>query len=262
MPVPQKVNFLVGWASCPLLNAGHANIYSKKMGLKLEKVIPWGRCLDEYIAMFHLTSTDRQLAILDCGGGPASFNVEMTRQGNNVISCDPIYKFTADEIAHRIQESYQTVVEGTKANLSCYNWTDIESPEQLGEVRMAAMQQFLEDLPVGIQQHRYVTGELPLLPFANRQFDLALCSHFLFTYADYLSAEFHLASILELCRVAEEMRIFPLLKISGETVPILPPLLQELEVKGYSVQIEEVCYEFQKGGNQMLRVRTERSRGK
>ena len=226
------------------------------MGLKLEKIIPWGRCLDEYIAMFHLTSTDRQLAILDCAGGPASFNVEMTRQGHKVISCDPIYQFTAAEIAQRIQESYQTIVEGTQANLNCYNWIDIESPSRLGEVRMGAMQQFLEDLPAGIQQHRYITGELPLLPFNNRQFDLALCSHFLFTYADHLSQEFHLASILELCRVAAEVRIFPLLKTSGEPVPILPQIMKEIERQEYSAEIEEVGYEFQKGGNQMLRVRT------
>lgn len=232
------------------------------MGFKLEKVIPWGRSLDEYIAMFHLTASDRQSTILDCAGGPASFNAEMTRQGNKVISCDPIYQFTADEIASRIQECYQTVVDGTKANLNCYNWTDIESPEQLGEVRMIAMQQFLEDLPLGIQESRYVTAELPLLPFNQHQFDLALCSHFLFTYADHLSAEFHLASILEMCRIAQEVRIFPLIKISGEPVSLLPELIEELAAKGYTGEIKEVCYEFQNSGNQMLRVRTERSGGK
>jgi hypothetical protein len=52
-----------------------------QMGFKLDKVIPWGRSLDEYIAMFHLTSSDRELAILDSASGPASFNVEMTQQG-------------------------------------------------------------------------------------------------------------------------------------------------------------------------------------
>lgn len=226
------------------------------MGLKLDKVIPWGRSLDEYIAMFHLTSSDRDLAILDCAGGPASFNIEMTRQGKKVISCDPIYQFTAPEIAQRIQESYQTVVQGVKANFDCYNWTDFESPEQLGEIRMSAMQQFLEDLPLGIQQNRYVTGELPSLTFKNRQFDIALCSHFLFTYSDHFSADFHLESINELCRVAQEVRIFPLLKISGETVPILSQIIKELVKQGHSAEIEEVCYEFQNGGNQMLRVRT------
>jgi hypothetical protein len=224
------------------------------VGLKLDKVIPWGRCLDEYIGMFHLTSADRKLAILDCAGGPASFNAEMTRQGNKVTSCDPVYQFSAEEIATRIQETYQTVIDGVKANVDDYLWTNIESPTKLGEVRMAAMQQFLEDLPQGIQESRYVTGELPILPFDNRQFDLALCSHFLFTYSDLFTEAFHLESIREMCRTAAEVRIFPLVKVSGEPCPLLPPIIKELKGQGYKVEVQDVSYEFQKGGDQLLRV--------
>jgi len=92
------------------------------VSLKLDQVIPWGRCLDEYIGMFSLTSSDLKLAILDCAGGPASFNAEMTRQGKKVISCDPVYQFTAVEIGDRIQEIYQTVIDGVKANVDGYLW--------------------------------------------------------------------------------------------------------------------------------------------
>ncbi|TAG97970.1 MAG: SAM-dependent methyltransferase [Oscillatoriales cyanobacterium] len=224
------------------------------MGLKLDKVIPWGRCLDEYIGMFHLTSADRKLAILDCAGGPASFNAEMTRQGNKVTSCDPIYQFSAEEIDGRIQETYQTVIDGVRANADDYLWTNIESPTKLGEVRRLAMQQFLEDLPQGIDESRYITGELPILPFDNRQFDLALCSHFLFTYSDLFSEAFHLESIREMCRTAAEVRIFPLVKVSGEPSPLLAPIITELKAQGYKVEVQEVSYEFQKGGDQLLRV--------
>ncbi len=48
------------------------------MGLKLENVVPWGRSLAEYICMFDLCPSDLQGYILDCGGGPASFNAELT----------------------------------------------------------------------------------------------------------------------------------------------------------------------------------------
>ncbi len=117
------------------------------------------------------------------------------------------------------------------------------------------MQQFLEDLPLGIQQGRYIIGELPILTFDTNQFDLALCSHFLFTYSDLLSQEFHLASIQELCRVANEVRIFPLLNnYSREVSPWLPSVMKELAAQGYNLEIQQVSYEFQKGGNQMLRV--------
>lgn len=224
------------------------------MGLKLEKVIPWGRSLTEYVKMFHLTPNDLHLRILDCAGGPASFNAEMTYQGYSVISCDPIYQFSADEIAQRIQETYPTVIEGVKAAQEYYVWQDIQSPEQLGQIRMIAMQRFLEDLPLGIQQERYVRAELPKLPFECDRFDLALCSHFLFTYSDLLSQDFHLASIRELCRVAAEVRIFPLLNISGESSLLLPFILKELAAQGYNLEIKQVPYEFQRGGNQLLQV--------
>jgi hypothetical protein len=225
------------------------------MDFKLESVVPWGRTLEEYIRMFDLTHDELQLKILDCAGGPASFNVEMNRRGYKVISCDPIYQFSANEISQRIQDTYQTVIDGTKATREYFVWQDIQSPEQLGQIRMAAMQQFLEDLPLGVQQGRYITGELPVLPFDTHQFNLAVCSHFLFTYSDLLSQEFHLASIQELCRIAGEVRIFPLLnQFSREVSPLVPLVMKELAAQGYNLEMKQVPYEFQKGGNQMLRL--------
>ena len=225
------------------------------MEFKLEQVIPWGRSMQEYIKMFGLTPNDLHLNILDCAGGPASFNSEMTYKGYTVISCDPIYQFSAVEIAQRIQETYQTVIDGVKATQEYFVWQDIQSSDHLGQVRMAAMQQFLEDLPLGIQQGRYITCELPVLPFNDAQFELALCSHFLFTYSDLLSRDFHLASIQEMCRVATEVRIFPLLNnFSREVSSLLLPVMEEL-AHGYDLEIKQVQYEFQKGGNQLLQVR-------
>ncbi len=232
------------------------------MSFKLESVVPWGRSLEEYTRMFDLTPDELNLKILDCAGGPASFNAEMFKSqpeipGSEykVISCDPIYQFSADEIALRIQETYQRVIDGAKTMYKYFVWQDIQSPEHLGQIRMAAMQQFLDDLPLGIQQGRYVTGELPVLPFESDRFEIALCSHFLFTYSDVLSQEFHLASIREMCRVASEVRIFPLLNnFSKEVSPLLPFVMKELAAQGYNLEMKQVPYEFQKGGNQMLRV--------
>jgi hypothetical protein len=224
------------------------------MGLKLDQVIPWGRSFEEYVRMFALTSINLQSSILDCAGGPASFNAGMYRQGHRVISCDPIYQFTAAAIAQRIRDSYSTVVEGVRANSTCYVWRDITSPEQLGAVRMAAMDEFLADLPQGVAEGRYRVGELPDLPFADRTFDLALCSHFLFTYSDVLSADFHWSSLQELCRVAQEVRIFPIFDIGGGVSPHLDLMMRKLEREGYQATIEPVQYEFQIHGNQMIKI--------
>lgn len=224
------------------------------MGLQLNTVIPWGRNFNEYMRMFDLTSVDLKQSILDCAGGPASFNIELIKQGYSIISCDPIYQFSADEIYRRIQETYTTVIDGVKANYQDYVWDSISSPEQLGEMRMAAMKQFLADFPRGKPQGRYLSAELPQLPFNSHQFDLALCSHFLFTYSDHFLEDFHLNAILELCRVAQQVRIFPLLKVSGEPSPFLQSIIQELETRGYRTMIKTVNYEFQKNGNQMLKI--------
>jgi hypothetical protein len=68
----------------------------------LTDVVPWGRSFDEYVAMFHLADADLARSILGCGDGPASFNAELTRRGGRVVSADPIYRFSADQIRSRI----------------------------------------------------------------------------------------------------------------------------------------------------------------
>jgi len=227
------------------------------VSLKLDEVIPWGRCLDEYIGMFSLTPSDLKLEILDCAGGTASFNAEMTRQGKNVISCDRVYQFTAEQINARLLDS-DTFIENFEVNLGSYRWKIFTSPSQLAEVRWNATQEFLEDFPSGLQQGRYLNAELPDLPFENGQFDLALCSHFLFAYS-HLLEEFHLEAITQMCRVAKEVRVFPLLQSCGMESEHLDPIVTKLRNRSFHVEIKEVDYEFQKGGNKMLRVSQESS---
>jgi hypothetical protein len=44
------------------------------LAVMLDQVVPWGRSLSEYVRMFDLSPADLQSRILDCAGGPASFN--------------------------------------------------------------------------------------------------------------------------------------------------------------------------------------------
>jgi ubiquinone/menaquinone biosynthesis C-methylase UbiE len=116
------------------------------------------------------------------------------------------------------------------------------------------MEDFLSDFNAGLEQGRYVPAELPDLPFFDATFDLALCSHFLFLYSERYDAQFHIQALRELCRVAPEVRVFPLVELSGVTSRHLPEVISALEGGGCTVKIEVVRYEFQKGGNQMLRL--------
>ena len=225
------------------------------MTFTLDRVVPWGRSFDEYRGMFALTEADLRLRILGCADGPASFNAEATRRGCRVTSCDPLYQYAASHIRDRIAATYDQVMEQTRQNRDEFIWDSIPSVEELGRVRMAAMLMFLADFDDGKDQGRYVNAELPSLAFPDASFDLALCSHFLFLYSDQLGESLHRASIEELCRVAQEVRIFPLVALGGRPSPYVSSIAIHLSNTGYAVSLEKVPYEFQRGANQMLRIR-------
>ena len=176
----------------------------------LDQVVPWGRSFDEYRRMFALTEADLHLRIVGCGDGPASFNAEATRRGTKIVSFDPIYLWEVAQIRDRIAATYEEILAQTRRNADEFVWDSIRSVEELGRVRMAAMQAFLDDYGPGKVEGRYVAAELPALPVADASFDLALCSHFLFLYTNQLGEAFHRSAIQEMCRVAAEVRIFPL----------------------------------------------------
>ena len=224
------------------------------MAFKYVEAVPWGRSFDEYRRMFDLTAEDLGKTILGCADGPASFNAEMCAQRTRVISCDPLYQFTKDQIRTRIDATYDTVIGQTHENRDKFVWDVITSIEDLGRVRLAAMNRFLADYEDGKAQGRYVPAQLPDLPFPAQSFDLALCSHFLFFFGDQLSLGFHKDAVDELCRVAREVRLFPLLNYNSEPSPLVTPVVEHLQNSGRTVSIRKVPYEFQRAGNMMLAI--------
>jgi SAM-dependent methyltransferase len=146
----------------------------------------------------------------------------------------------------------------TRRNACLLNWDEIGSVEELGRRRMSAMGRFLEDYENGRQQHRYVCGELPMLPFDDKSFDIALCSHLLFLYTDNLSLDFHLLAVRELCRVARDVRIFPVLDANRSTY--LSPVIQYVRRSDMYADEINVPYEFQKGGHSHGRRTSQRGR--
>lgn len=185
--------------------------------MDLANVVPWGQSFAEYQAMFGLSADDLTKRILGCGDGPASFNAEATQQG-------------ADG----------------------YIWDSLSSVEALGRVRMQAMTAFLADFDAGCQQGRYLPASLPSLPFPDSGFDLALCSHYLFLYSDHVDELAHLSSMRELCRVASEVRVFPVISLDGETSRHLDSVMTALAADGFDVSLQAVSYRFQKGATEML----------
>ena len=192
----------------------------------LAQVVPWGRSFDEYRRMFALSDDALRLRVVGCGDGPASFNAEATRRGAKVVSCDPIYRYDVDQLRDRIDSTYDDVLEQTRRNADEFVWNAIRSVEELGRLRMAAMTDFLGDYVAGKAQGR----------------------------TTQLGEAFHHAAIREMCRVAAEVRIFPLLALGATPSPIVARVVEEFSGRGFSVSIEDVAYEFQRGGNQMMRI--------
>ena len=224
------------------------------MPFELQDIIPWGRSYSEYCRMFGLSEYDLSKTIVGVGDGPASFNAEGTRKGCSIISIDPIYGFDGDQIERRFLEVREEVLRQTRANRDKFVWGAIRNIEHLSYERERALYRFLEDYEQQAEQSRYIVGELPNLPFEGKRFDLALVSHLLFLYSEHLSYEFHVSSIRELLRVADEARIFPLLDLGVNLSSHLDPLLSELASE-FEMEVVDVDYEFQKGADKMLRIR-------
>jgi hypothetical protein len=224
------------------------------MVFSLDNVVPWGRSLDEYTDMFALTRSDRETTILGCADGPASFNAELTAAGGRVVSVDPLYAADVEEIRRHIALTAPVVLEQLRRNRDDFVWTRVADPDALGALRQRAMDRFLDDFPSGKTAGRYRAERLPALAFRDGAFDLALCSHFLFMYADTIDTDFHCACVGEMLRVAREARLFPLTTLGGAPSPHLEPVCRWVRERGWTARRVRVPYEFQRGANEMLVV--------
>lgn len=224
------------------------------MGLKLSNIVPWGRNLNEYRKFFQLENHDMKRSILSCADGPASFNTELYELGGQCISIDPIYGFSKEQIKLRIEETSGTIYKQLQMNQGDYIWRNYQSPEDLLEIRLLAMELFLEDYETGKRNGRYCEGNLPDLNLPEQNFDLILCSHFLFTYSNQLSTDFHIESIKQMLKLGKELRIFPLCNLDGTSSIHLSEVEEFLKQERISFELIKVDYEFQKGGNTMLKI--------
>jgi len=224
------------------------------MSVTLDSVVPWGRSLDEYSKMFNLPSDIHEIKIASLADGPASFNAEVTRLGGDVVSIDPIYCLTIDEIKDAFEKSAETVIGQVKATPDNWTWSYHSCPDGLLRAREKVLDEFLSDFVTGIDQGRYIEGSLPDTGLEESSCDLALCSHFLFLYSEHFDYDFHIASIREMCRLADDVRVFPILTLKQDISPYLYPIMNELREDGYMCSIEKVDYELQKGGNEMLKI--------
>ncbi|WP_037064263.1 methyltransferase domain-containing protein [Pseudonocardia acaciae] len=214
------------------------------------------RSAAEYRAMFDLTATDLAAgSVLDCCAGGSSFAAET---GARVVAVDPAYAIGRRALAETVLSGLRDGDRIIDRNRERFEWGWYGTPERRAAARVDAAHRFLADL--GERPGRYLAGALPHLPLADASFELVLCSHMLFTWANQLDADWHRAALAELVRVSRrEVRVFPLVvQGTGEPVGFLDELRTGLAASGHRTEVRDVPYRFQRGAHAMLVVRTGR----
>ncbi|HET9141408.1 methyltransferase domain-containing protein [Actinophytocola sp.] len=208
------------------------------------------RAAQEYRAMFDLTDADLSGSVLDCCAGGSSFVAESA--GKRVMAVDPAYRLGPVALAGRVLAALGDGERMIEAHRDRFDWSWYGDAVRRKGMRAGAARAFLADIRAW--PGRYVAGALPDLPFADGSFELVLCSHLLFTWADTLGVGWHRRALAELVRVARrEVRIFPLVVAgSGDSVPFLTTLRGELHAGGHRTRLREVDYRFQRGARHML----------
>lgn len=212
----------------------------------------WVCNFKDYIEMYDLSKEDLKKSMFDFPAGISSFNAEATEKKLNVVSADPLYHLPPDKMFVRANQLLAANVAHLKETRERLKNTSDAALRQVIELWQHTEQLFLKDYARGCAEKRYIAANLPVLPFETHQFELALCTDLMFYHA--LSHEDIIAMFYALSRVASEVRIYPLLDHHGKITEELGPFMLWLQQNNFGVEVREVPYTIQKGGNAMLRV--------
>jgi len=222
--------------------------------LDLPAVSFFGRTLDEYCRFFALDPGKWQRrAVLDVGGGPASFTAEASRRGIDAVAVDPCYDRPVAALEHQVRQDYGKMFAQIRARPHLFRLKAFPTLADAESDRRLAARGFLADYDGNARHGRYVRGALPLLPFLDGAFDLVLCAHLLFIHSAQFDFSWHLSACVELTRVSGgEVRIHPVCGADGRPYAELDRLLQELQARGVRGSVRPVDYEFFTGSASML----------
>jgi hypothetical protein len=225
--------------------------------IELPSISFFGRSLAEYVQFFGLEVTAlRGRDVLDVGAGPSSFTAEACARKINAVAVDPFYGAPADDLTARVAADYARMFAQMRARPRFHRFKSFPSFDAAELDQRGAAQRFIADYEAHFVHNRYVGGSLPKLPFFDGTFDLVLCAHLLFTYAQRFDFDWHLAACRELVRVsASEVRLHPLCGPDGKPYSGLARLRRELRAAGITSEVLAVDYEFLAGANSMLVLR-------
>jgi hypothetical protein len=187
-----------------------------------------GRTFEEYRRPFGLDPGSLAgRRVLDCPGGSSSFTAVARSLGAEAYAVDPLYGPPAETLTERCRTAVEETVGQLREKRDLFVWDEYGDPETRG---------------------CYLRAGLPDLPFPDDAFDLVLSANLLFLYDDRLDERFHRTALRELCRVAREVRVFPLASLDRER----SSLVEGLRSVGVTIEFRAVDYEFQPGVSTVL----------
>lgn len=217
----------------------------------LRNLLPWGRNYDEYTTMFGLSDTELHGRIAGFADGPASFNAQCCQEGGQVVSFDPIYRYSVDKLKLCLQEAKRLMFEDICKNTYLDDTTAAKNIDALEKHHNGATQTFLEDYEQGKAEGRYIDHEMPYkIPFPDDFFDLGLSSHFLMLYPK-LGVNFHLQALEEMLRICHEIRIFPTVDKTGKHTGLTDRLISHF-CDDYKITLQKTACHYMNGANEML----------
>ncbi len=227
--------------------------------VNIDRIAFIGRTYAEYMRLFDLDETTlRQGSILDCPAGAASFTAEASKSGIDATACDILYGSELENLIEKGRKDIEHIYDKVKEVPRMFTWNYYKDIDNLISQREKALEIFATDFKRGSDEGRYKYGKLPELPYPDKHFSLVLSSHFLFLYGDWLDLGFHIECLKELARVCcGEFRIYPLTGLDAKPYPYLDEVLSILNENGMKVEIVQIPFEFQKGSNRMMIIKTE-----
>lgn len=220
----------------------------------MRKRVLWGHHVSEYQAMFDLSEAQLKGKLLEYGCGPSAFNAELHHKGGDVTSLDPLFTYDKKDLVKEVTAGFDERVKQVLKDPTQFDVAPYGGMGAFLSSRREGMHLFFEDYDAGCKEKRYQPLPVGELAFDDFAFDLALSSHYLFATAEVSQIDLHLKVILDLARVAKEVRIFPLIEREGEPSVLLGPVLLGLQQANYGAEVREVAHALYPQGNAMLRV--------
>jgi hypothetical protein len=216
--------------------------------------LAWIYNLKNYKEMYDLKEEEFEYYILDFPAGLSSFNAEMLQMGyDNVISGDRLYQLEPEEMEQQAAKLLVNSEKYLRKHAKMLRKNEEKYIQKILHKWQQSVNIFIQDYRLGKKTNRYRFMDLPSLPFKEHEFKLALCSDLVF-HSETQEQGNHFQLVKELCRVAGEVRIFPLMNEKGEISNTIGPILLEMQNFHYGIEVREVAYEKNKGANAMLRI--------